>query len=70
MSRNVLRVRRYVDGTLLDDRELTTTTTEVLGGADARWAAEQTAAGRRFRIVIDDPDGELGACVVLAGGPA
>jgi len=67
-----LRVRRYVDGELEATYRLERGHRLDIGdGAalDAEWCALQVERGRRFRIVIDDPDGELGLVVVLHGGP-
>jgi hypothetical protein len=70
--RDALRVRRYVDGELLDERALTAENVDGPGGAlgvvDAEWCAAQVEAGRRYRIVIDDPAGDVGGIVVLEGG--
>jgi hypothetical protein len=62
-----LRVTRYVDGEVLDVRTLTAHSTDVLGADDAAWAATVAETGRRFTIVIDDPDGDVPP-VTLTGG--
>jgi hypothetical protein len=68
--RDALRVRRYLDGELVDERELVLVDgAGVLAGNDAEWSMMASAAGCRWRIVIDDPAGDVDGVVVLEGGP-
>lgn len=61
-ARDALRVRRYVGATaddleLADEYELTRGELDAV--LDAGWAFDHTQAGRAWRIVIDDPAGDL-----------
>jgi len=67
--RDALRVRRYVNGTLEREYTLTVGEPENMAGLDAQWCVEQVEAGNRYRIVIDDPWGDV-APIILHGGPA
>jgi len=62
-ARDALRVRRYV-GATVDDLELCDEYElqrgpELAAVLDAEWAFAHHRAGRRWRIVIDDPAGDL-----------
>jgi hypothetical protein len=64
-ARNKLRIRRFLDGALVDERELGR---GGLGSGDAEWAMLASEAGLAWRIVIDDPAADIDAIVVLQGG--
>jgi hypothetical protein len=64
--RRSLRIRRYLAGELVDERELTRD--QGLADDDADWAIMASEAGVAWRIVIDDPAGDLPGLVVLQGG--
>jgi hypothetical protein len=62
--RDRLRIRRYLDNEFVDERELTRD--QGLADVDAEWAMMASEAGHRWRIVIDDPAGDLSGAVVLS----
>jgi hypothetical protein len=63
-----LRIRRYLDGELVDTRQTYDPLgTELLGEADANWCDAATEAGMRWRVIVDDPTGERLAAVILEG---
>ena len=69
---DVLRVRRYVGPTvddleLVDEYELTGRGPELSAVLDADWAWGHTRAGRRWRIVVDDPAGDLPGRLSIEG---
>jgi hypothetical protein len=66
--RDALRVRRYLDGELVDERELSRGGVYELGEADVEWSMMAMEAGCAWRIVIDDPAGDVPGAVVIEGG--
>jgi hypothetical protein len=68
--RDALRVRRYLNGALEGEYQLDRNTVEGAGGLDAQWCADQNAAGNRFSIVIDDPNGDVNFVVEIDNGGA
>ena len=62
-----LRVRRWLDDVLISERFIDCGGDE--GAADAEWAVMAQQAGCRWRVQMDDPEGDLPYPVVLEGGP-
>jgi hypothetical protein len=67
--RDTLRVRRYVNGTLEGEYQLARTNVDTDAVLDAQWCADRIEAGDSYRIVIDDPWGDVPPITLVGGGP-
>lgn len=69
IPREALRVRRYLDGELVDETAIFLDDAGSLAELHADWANVARAAGHVYRVVIDDPAGDIPEVVVLEGAP-
>jgi len=69
VPRDALRVCRYLDGELIETSAVAYDDVDDTAERHGDWARLVAAAGHRYRVVIDDPAGDLPAVVVLEGGP-
>jgi len=66
--RDSLRVRRYVNGTLEGEYRLARGNVDTEAVLDAQWCVDRIEAGDSYRIVIDDPAGDMPGPITLVGG--
>ena len=69
IPRDALRVRRWIDDELVDELPVGIENVGDIALEHGEWARMVADAGSTYRVIVDDPAGDIGAALIFEGGP-